>query len=98
MEFYFAGGVVGVILLAFAFGYFLRRLSKKVTQHSAARVTESVLFSIVSGYMPIMMRGSLNSVLPQFGFALISYFIIAWIISRKTRTAGMRRQTLRFSR
>ncbi|WP_312809178.1 hypothetical protein [Agrobacterium cavarae] len=85
MEFYFAGGLIGVIVLSFIFGYFLRRLTKRVTQHnrSNVRTVEGVLFAIVSGYMPIMMRGSLNSVLPQFGFALISYGVVVWLLSRE---------------
>lgn len=87
VEFYFAGGAFGVMVLAAGFGYMLRRISKRVDDSPIrfGHVYTGVLLAIVTGYMPIVMRGSLNSVAPQFGFALVAYFAINFIASRRLR-------------
>jgi hypothetical protein len=70
-EFYLAGGLIGVILLAFLLGRFVRRVS---LSSARAQVNGFISFSCVvlalsTGYAPILLRGSLGGAFPMIGIA-----------------------------
>ena len=66
----FAGlGVVGVIVVGWLLGILLGRME-------ATRVTSNApltrcFYAIITGYIIILLRGSLSAVLPQFGLAFL---------------------------
>ncbi|WP_156886646.1 hypothetical protein [Rhizobium gallicum] len=79
MELYACAGLVSVVVLAFFFAFFIKRISLKTAaaQHFySIRIEQTVLMALLAGYMPIIMRGALNAVAPFFGFSFAAYVII----------------------
>lgn len=77
-ELYGAGGVVFLMISSFLFGRFLRGLSwRSVVNEETGRFGASnIMLALVAGYMPIILRGALNSVVPLFGFSLVAVGIL----------------------
>lgn len=77
-EFYAAGGVPAVAIASFYFGRWMRHLADRSCENekSCSFGASNIMLALLAGYMPILLRGALNAVVPQFGFSFVGVFII----------------------
>lgn len=85
-EAYTAGGIIAVAISGVMLGLavnFLTRLSRNA-QSLGSSSAETIVYAVITGYMPIILRGPINSVFPLFGVAFIGVAAMM-IFSRRAR-------------
>lgn len=74
MEFYLAGGIVGIVLGFILFGWLVARLEGRMIEGNAAtsrrRVLADPLIAVVGGFTLIVMRGPIGGIAPNVGVPL----------------------------
>ena len=93
MELYLGGGMIGVIigsyLVARIFTYYTS--ASKINSKASVAGISHIYYALLAGYMPIILRGSLNAVIAQFGFsflALAGLQLLMRLESAKVDTKG----------
>lgn len=94
MEFYYSGGAVALAFSCFACGLALRKLSISARSGSAKGFhLQRVGISLLCGFMPIILRGSIVAVVSMFGFCFLFLLFVAFqdvakhFLSRKPNSA-----------
>jgi hypothetical protein len=78
-EGYIALSWVGCLALAAFTAWLITRLERGAARTRSGANVDRCLYAVISGYTVILLRGSLGSVLPQFGVVFLTLLLAQWL-------------------
>lgn len=80
-----AFGILGPIIVFFMLGYFISRVELSVHKKTSQEVTNILMYSLIMGFLVIVLRGALNAVAPMFSTAFFALIIIIFFRKYKIK-------------